>query len=193
MKKTVFGLILGLLLGVTTTVYAASITNNAFPILVNGAVESVQAYNIDGYTYLKLADVGNCLDATVKFNESSKRIEITTSQSVSNEGTRVNDAIKKEEYIFKSDVLDLSGMPFNDHKGEVIQQNGEFYLTASAFTKNSIFEKPYTEMTFKINDNEIKVSLSDTNYFLEYYGNRFVKLSALGLTGTINGDTLTIE
>lgn len=76
------------------------IKNNPFPIFVDGKQEKIQAYNIDGYTYLKLADVGKLLDATVKFNENESKIEITR-----NGGGIVKTPEEIEEFAKKGQEL----------------------------------------------------------------------------------------
>jgi len=76
--------ILGVLTGTTLfsgAVFAANELNiklNSYPVLINGTKANVEAYNIDDYTYLKLADVGKALGSKVVFNQVDNQIEITT-------------------------------------------------------------------------------------------------------------------
>ena len=58
MKKIVIGLILGIFLS-SGIVYAAEmvINPNPFPVLINVVETVVEGYNINGYTFLKLADL----------------------------------------------------------------------------------------------------------------------------------------
>ena len=82
-KQLIIGVVVGaLLFGILPTLAVDFITdlkiiNNPFPIFVEQEEKEVEAYNIDGYTYLKLADVGKALDVIVKFNETESKIEIT--------------------------------------------------------------------------------------------------------------------
>ena len=52
------------------------INPNPFPIIVDNNHVDVDAYNINGFTYLKLADVGKTLNTSVRFNDVEKRIEV---------------------------------------------------------------------------------------------------------------------
>jgi hypothetical protein len=61
---------------------ALTVLLNKYPIFVNGQEVKISAYNINGFTYLKLADVGKCFDASYKFNEAKKRIEIDGSSTL---------------------------------------------------------------------------------------------------------------
>ena len=80
MKKFICGLIIGLLMATCLTVYAGDliVNPNPFPILVNGVKQDIEAYNINGSTYLKMAQVGLVTGAVVEFNTEKKQIEITT-------------------------------------------------------------------------------------------------------------------
>lgn len=80
MKKFVLGLLLGIITTFSVTVYAAvelKVIDNPFPVLINGQASEVEGYNINGYTYLKLADFKKA-GLTIKFNETDKQIEVTT-------------------------------------------------------------------------------------------------------------------
>ncbi|WP_372997400.1 stalk domain-containing protein [Lutispora sp.] len=49
---------------------------NQFPIFINGEKAEVEAYNINGRTYLALGDIAKYFDATVVFNDTDKRIDV---------------------------------------------------------------------------------------------------------------------
>lgn len=78
MKKFLFGLIAGLLISVSLTAFAAvqlKVIPNPFPVFINGDKAQVDAYNINGSTYLKLSDLKTAgLD--VKFSDS--KINVTS-------------------------------------------------------------------------------------------------------------------
>lgn len=82
MKKFILGLIVGLILPVSMA-YASDyvISQNQFPVFVNGTRQDVDALNINGSTWLRLGDVGSVLGASVVFDEVSKQISIITSDS----------------------------------------------------------------------------------------------------------------
>jgi hypothetical protein len=79
-KKFFIGFIVGAMLFSSIGVLAEGLTVllNPYPIVINGEVANVSAYNIDGSTYLKLADLGKSLGIPVSFNSELKQIEITT-------------------------------------------------------------------------------------------------------------------
>lgn len=79
MKKFIFGIIVGALLfgGIVAAADTLNITLNPFPVLIDNEPTTVEGYNIDGYTYLKLADFKKA-KLGVSFNQTENRIEITT-------------------------------------------------------------------------------------------------------------------
>jgi hypothetical protein len=86
-KQTFVSFIIGAFLFSGMSVFAAvelNVVPNPFPVLIDGVSASVDAYNINGFTYLKLADMRQT-GLKVMFNETDSRIEITsqtTQQSV---------------------------------------------------------------------------------------------------------------
>jgi hypothetical protein len=83
-KQTFTAFILGAILFTSVGVFAETqnITLNPYPVLINGTVSTVGAYNIDGYTYLKLADMRQT-GLKVVFNETDSKIEITSTSAES--------------------------------------------------------------------------------------------------------------
>lgn len=83
-KYRLQGLLAGLIISVLiigAPVLAEEVLNvvaNPFPILVDGVQDdSISALNVNGYTFLKLRDIGK-IGVTVKFNETDNIIEITS-------------------------------------------------------------------------------------------------------------------
>jgi hypothetical protein len=68
MKKFFAGLITGVLISLSVTAFAAvqlKVVPNPFPVFINGDQAQVDAYNINGSTYLKLSDLKTAgLDVT---------------------------------------------------------------------------------------------------------------------------------
>ncbi|MDD3024804.1 MAG: hypothetical protein PHE26_12995, partial [Syntrophomonadaceae bacterium] len=78
MKKIIIGFIVGaLMFGIIPVMAQGELTvaPNPFPVVIDGVVTEVEGYNINGYTFLKLADFGKA-GLTVKFNETAGQIEI---------------------------------------------------------------------------------------------------------------------
>ena len=82
MKKIIIGFIVGaLMFGIIPVMAQEGLTvlPNPFPVVIDGVVTEVEGYNINGYTFLKLADFGKA-GLTVKFNETDKQIEISSTE-----------------------------------------------------------------------------------------------------------------
>lgn len=80
MKKFVSGLLIGILIALSVTTFAAvelKIAPNPYDVIINGSKADVDGYNISGSTYLKLTDFKQA-GLEVSFNKDSKEIEITT-------------------------------------------------------------------------------------------------------------------
>lgn len=105
-KQFMIGFLIGALLFSLSPVFAEgelNIINNPFPILINGQVAEVEGYNINGYTFLKLADFGKT-GLVVKFNETEKRIEIESVGKNSSErgDDKVSDGIGETTIEYKT-------------------------------------------------------------------------------------------
>jgi len=80
MKKFTLGLIVGIIISFSVTAFAAvqlTVLDNPFPVFIDGQAADVEAYNINGFTFLKLADFGKT-GLTIKFNETDRKIEVTS-------------------------------------------------------------------------------------------------------------------
>lgn len=77
-KQFLIGFLVGAILFSSIPVIAEGLTVllNPFPIFFNGQQATVEAYNINGRTYLALGDVAKYFDATAVFNETNKRIDV---------------------------------------------------------------------------------------------------------------------
>lgn len=81
-KNMLIGFIIGVILCLGVPVFAAAlnVVINPYPVLIDGVKTSVEGYNINGFTFLKLADFKKA-GLEVKFNEAKKQIEITTANA----------------------------------------------------------------------------------------------------------------
>jgi hypothetical protein len=79
-KQFMIGFLVGAMLFSSIGVFAEGITVllNPFTMLFNGQPAQIEAYNINGRTFLSLGDIANYMGATVKLNEATKEIEINT-------------------------------------------------------------------------------------------------------------------
>jgi hypothetical protein len=80
MKKFVLSLLIGCLLTSITSIFAATlkVTENPYPIYVNGTKQKINGYNINGNTCLYLFDAVAILNASFKYDKDSKSIMINT-------------------------------------------------------------------------------------------------------------------
>jgi sporulation protein YlmC with PRC-barrel domain len=91
---------------------ALTVLLNQFPIFINGQPAQVEAYNINGRTFLALGDVAKYLDAKAVFNETDKKIEITAADS--SNAQYVNS-------IYEIDIDKDTGEPIG---AELVDYNG---------------------------------------------------------------------
>lgn len=80
MKKFISGFIIGILITLSITTFAAvelEIIPNPYKVLIDNKASDVKGYNINGATYLKLTDFVEA-GLGVNFNKDTKQIEITT-------------------------------------------------------------------------------------------------------------------
>jgi hypothetical protein len=117
-KKFIAGFVACLLLTAGMTVFAAEykIIPNPYPILVNGQAQNIEAYNIDGATYVKLSKVGMATGSLVEFNTEKQQIEITTPTSESAQNKAEEDikmdtqnSVDTSEWITLRDFATIYG------------------------------------------------------------------------------------
>lgn len=135
LKKFIIGFIVGaLMFGIIPVMAQEGLTvvPNPFPVLIDGVVTEVEGYNINGYTFLKLADFGKA-GLTVKFNETDKQIEISSTKKA---------VITPEPIPDKGDdvVSDIEKFEENGYKG--IRVDGVEYYSMKSIA-DSIYDKGY--------------------------------------------------
>lgn len=154
-RQLIIGLCIGALLFGLLPVFAdellsnLQIITNPYPIFINGGKQEVQAYNIDGYTYLKLADIGKLLGANVKFNEAENKIEVANNNVQGESSVATNQNIKQTP-----DGITLK-FKFNDNME--YDPSGKYYIPFTT-VKNKCKEKNYS---FELNSQTGKWELKD--------------------------------
>jgi len=112
-KQFIIGVLIGAMLFSSIGVCADEVLKviaNPYPVFVNGQEIQVEAYNINGFTFLKLADVGKVLNSTVSFNETEKRIEITENKKERTD----DDYLVESSSVEKTTKDGLDGIIYND-------------------------------------------------------------------------------
>lgn len=111
MKKTILGLVAGLVLGSTVTAVAGDflVERANFPILVNGKAWTTDKpiVTIDGSTYLPLRALGNALGVKVAWNDEKGQVEIGETPIVNYSFSNPAPIGTTQQISFKS--LDSSG------------------------------------------------------------------------------------
>lgn len=109
MKKVLLGLVVGVLLGLTITVFAASYTATTatFGIFVNGEkFENAEAVVINSRTYLPVRALSEAMGVPINWNESLRRVEIGT-EKVESIYNRNNPAPLNElQNVTVSNIMD---------------------------------------------------------------------------------------
>jgi hypothetical protein len=204
MKKFFLGIVIGFILSIAVGVGAIEyiVYSNPYQIYIDGVKQEVEALNVNGYTFLKLADVGKSFGKTVNFNETESKIEISsnTIQSVTPQAgiqiehqpvTEGSGQMEVKNIYIKSNSISLSDV---DGQNYYLINNNEKYLPITVLSK--YLKSNGDKYILVINEKEIsftKSSIGSNDNTLKYINKTFIKLSALGLTAREDGDTLWIE
>ena len=180
MKKFMLGFLFGALLFASVGVFAAEyvINPNPFPIVIDGVQQQVEAYNINGFTFLKLADVGKVFNKTVKFNESVPQIEIsqTGSDIVMQPGPAVSipepNAEQKSEYS----VTTYNNMGAIEHNGNIYLAIGDTYKTYKCAMS---YDKSQGILKLSKNGKIQNVDTNDINNAIIYSGRLYLNKTVL--------------
>lgn len=166
LKKFIIGFIVGaLMFGIIPVMAQEGLTvvPNPFPVLIDGVVTEVEGYNINGYTFLKLADFGKA-GLTVKFNETDKQIEISSTKKA---------VITPEPIPDKGDDVVSDKQVYEENGYKVIMDNEVEYYSWKSICDN-IEPKGYNigydktrDSMFLIKYNTIKKSTADSTKILE--------------------------
>jgi hypothetical protein len=147
MKKFCIFIVLAFVL-VVSPVYADDglvVNPNPFPVLINGVVTEVEAFNINGYTYLKLADMSKA-GLEVKFNETLRRIEIFSAQMIPPMNTPREEGEKNmqepEVPLNKYGLPDFTGWTGSFPKAE--REGGYLFFTYKGVRYLCLLEFPST-------------------------------------------------
>ena len=139
LKKFIIGFIVGALMFSIIPVMAEgelSVVPNPFPVLIDGEVAEVEGYNINGYTFLKLADFGKA-GLTVKFNETDKQIEISSTKKA---------VITPEPIPDKGDDVVSDVEKFEENGYQAIRKDGVVYYTLHSIMDSvgGLYQKGYS-------------------------------------------------
>lgn len=140
-KQTIAVFILALLISSTGFVVAETalkITQNPFPIIVNGKEVKTEGYNINGSTYLKTRDISTVVGLPIEFKDKKIYIGNTTEESTKTTSDGIKTILYEgKNYISMMDVVIAT------------EKYGKFFNTLRDLDKKT---KELIE-TFQITDN----------------------------------------
>jgi glycerophosphoryl diester phosphodiesterase len=137
MKKFFAGLITGLLISISVTAFAAvqlKVVPNPFPVFINGDQAQVDAYNINGSTFLKLADLKQTgLD--VKFADSKINVLSTFAATDPTDYT-VPEIDNSNNYVNPKILFDGDNFTLTTYKDlKALKYNGKTYVSSFSLYK----------------------------------------------------------
>jgi hypothetical protein len=207
MKKAAFYILIGFFLALPIGTHASSIVDTIigktiqgeFPVKIAGKVLDKKAAVIDGTSYLPVRVIGEALNMEVMF-DADLGVELKPKGTVVNTPMATNSQAKIITQTFKSTKMNLDKAYSKNISDEgYIEIDGNQYV--SAITLNNtmytvVWNKPI--LTYKSSGNpDINFNIEDTystgvqSFTLN--GTAYVRLSVLGLKGTVVGDTLEIS
>jgi hypothetical protein len=185
-KGFIIGFIIAAFLfgGITYAAEELIVNPNPYPVLINGVETPVEAYNINGFTYLKLADMSKA-GLLVKFNETDKRIEIGS--------TNLEPKPTKEESTVNDTPEKITSTP--DGITMIDTYEGKQYI-GEAYIDKKVKEKGYAFVQ-NINTNQwmlIKGNLPDFKFRIDSKESEYtVILDNIPTTATYGYDSVEIN
>ena len=123
MKKFILGFVCGaIILGAVGVVAELLVSENQFPIFVNGERQEMESFLINGRTFLPLRAMGDALGVEVYWNEELSQIEVGMTRggnNLSNEQNIVNNEQNNEPNNIPNDDIYSPGI----REREVRQSN----------------------------------------------------------------------
>lgn len=139
------------------------------PVLVNGEAVELMAYNIDGYNYFKLRDLGTALGFAVTWDSTAKMIgihaEAVEAEAVEAEAVVEYTLEAEKAYTFENETYTKEVVLICPATDTRTDYNAAFAQYEAAF-KNCVFEKGMTV----ISDRDTNVTIDEGCVFAEGTG-----------------------
>ena len=154
-KEFIIGIILGGIIFGSISIFANEVFNvsvNPFKITVNGNEKAIEGYNINGYSYFKLRDIGEQVGFSVDFNDNTIVIE-----------TNDNDLLNNSE---ESIVMDKNNEVSNSYNNcywideNTYIKHGVNYYRWSYYVSSGLLSNSYLNVVDEMIDNEYNIVLS---------------------------------
>lgn len=205
MRKYLIGGIVGFILAFAGTAHAevvdmiGKVVDGVFNVKVGDKTLGTPAIVIEGTSYLPVSAFGEATGYDVSF-DANLGITLTPKKVTQQPWKPQSDALSKAYRHISTTNIQYSGTSFSNSNGDYgfIDIDGNQYVTLSALSGpfDIDWKKPTAEFKAK-NKESFSINVSATystnaDGFV-YNGTSYVKLSALGLKATINGETLMID
>jgi len=145
-----------------------SVIINPYPIIFNGQPAQIEAYNINGRTFLSLGDVASYFNAEAKLNEVTKQIEVTTTAE---EVMKMNRSAAIEYDLITKLPVGAEIVEWKDCK-EAVRYEGNIYL--SVYDLRHKFGVNYAHMDVKAHTETFIKDTSTVIVDTQIPGNRFL-------------------
>lgn len=202
MKKLISGILIGFILTLPFQALASSTigksVNATLPFFIDGQKSNVDAIVVEGTSYVPLRSAGDMFGYNVNYSNGEIRLDSKTktqSTGITNlTPTMANQPVESRDimtnYYIKSDVLKLDG---TDKKITYIERDGHGYVPISVLGNYATWDG--TNATITINGNTIVVNRDTTDGIDGFValGTTYFNIESLGLTATVDGDTLTLN
>ena len=177
MKRTVFALALGLLIGSAGTAVAANTDTvqatlaKFFVQVGTGKAQEVTAVVIDGTSYYPIRTIANMLGQNVDYSDETRTIILTPKTEAKNMNETVTkpekiSEVNKNEWVIYSEIKDRFGIScIPSPNGETTLKKGDLQFTLPKdVAKQDFISKVYTDGEISI---RIKVVLGSIFYNIE--------------------------
>lgn len=196
MKKYIMGAIIGMMLSMSYSVSAEVIdmigkkVDGSYPFKINGKRAAQDVVVIEGASYIPVRAAADLFGYDIDFDKVNKEVHM---QSKKFKGFSDFEKAKRAQMIYtlKTEVLGLKG---SGEKIPVLFYLNEYYVPHSplfigvAGSDGTTFTVPFNGKT--VSGTRDSTENNDVFSLDGYY---YIKLSALGLKATVQGDTLVIE
>jgi hypothetical protein len=169
MKKIILGIIVGIVVTMSTNVLAASdllAKYASLKFIIDGESKTLsnQPVLINGSTYLPLREIGTLLDYKVDYNGKSKTITLTENQTTTTVGTIENSDEKKTCNLVVGSKSESWPCYFkNDDVYIMLSRPYVNILFALGYEVTGGIMDEYKGLTLVVNDTEYGFKYADTN------------------------------
>lgn len=180
-KNYVCGIITGLIIMVSISVYATTTINvktNPYPVLIDEKETKIDGYNINGSTYLKLSDLTK-IGVNVKFENNQIKITSRDNTIPEQNQTSIYNPTKLYDEDKNFEISTFKNMSSIKYKGNT------FIYELDLYKKYKITSKPNGDKnnTIKLfKDNQIILETLDASpaYYISYKGYFYFNIKFLG-------------